>query len=159
MMEAGVLFQQLLGVDQVYANDHAQRTTELIHLPSQSFFLTLATAASIAFSLGLAYALYTLVLRIKFFPFMNILASVIAVGKKAGSIQCSNEAGFRRFCLKQDHTGSEAEASTRIQELLKIRRCRIEQELLNLIGSFCRKRSSCSIRIFCYTEAPDKKHK
>ena len=75
------------------------------------------------------------------------------------ALQCSNEAGFRRFCLKQDHTGSEAEASTRIQELLKIRRCRIEQELLNLIGSFCRKRSSCSIRIFCYTEAPDKKHK
>ena len=73
--------------------------------------------------------------------------------------QCSNEAGVRRFCLKQDHTGSEAEASTRIQELLKIRRCRIEQELLNLIGSFCRKRSSCSIRTFCYTEAPDKKHK
>ena len=87
-MEAGVLFQQLLGVNQVYANDHAQRTTtELIHLPSQSFFLTLATAASIAFSLGLAYALYTLVLRIKFFPFMNILASVIAVGKKVGPIR------------------------------------------------------------------------
>ena len=69
--------------------------------------------------------------------------------------QCSNEAGFRRFCLKQDHTGSEAEASTRIQELLKIRRRQIEQELLNLIGSFCQKRSSCSIRIFCYKEAPD----
>ena len=72
--------------------------------------------------------------------------------------QCSNEAGFRRFCLKQDHTGSEAEASTRIQELLKIRRCRIEQELHNLIGSFCLKRSSCSIRIFCSIEAPVKKH-
>ena len=42
----------------------------------------MATVVSIAFSLGLAYALYTLVLRIKFFPFMNILASVIAVGKK-----------------------------------------------------------------------------
>ena len=51
-------------------------------LPLKSFFLSLATAVSIAFSLGLAYALYTLVLRIKFFPFMNILASVIAVGKK-----------------------------------------------------------------------------
>ena len=56
------------------------------YTPSQSFFLTLATAASIAFSLGLAYALYTLVLRIKFFPFMNILASVIAVGKKGLSV-------------------------------------------------------------------------
>ena len=88
MTETGVLVHQLLGVDKVHANDHAQRTTtELIHIPPQSFFLTLATAASIAFSLGLAYALYTLVLRIKFFPFMNILASVIAVGKKAGSIR------------------------------------------------------------------------
>ena len=76
-------------VYQIPANDHAQRTTDLIHLPSQSFFLTLATAASIAFSLGLAYALYTLVLRIKFFPFMNILASVIAVGMKTGSIRCT----------------------------------------------------------------------
>ena len=77
-------------VYQINANDHAQRTTtELIHIPPQSFFLTLATAASIAFSLGLAYALYTLVLRIKFFPFMNILASVIAVGMKTGSIRCT----------------------------------------------------------------------
>ena len=73
-------------VYQIHANDHAHTTTDLIHLPSQSFFLTLATAASIAFSLGLAYALYTLVLRIKFFPFMNILASVIAVGKKGLSV-------------------------------------------------------------------------
>lgn len=47
---------------------------------TQSFFLSLATTVSIAFSLGLAYAIYTLVLQIKFFPFMNILASVIAVG-------------------------------------------------------------------------------
>ena len=82
-----MLVHQLLEVDQLHANDHAQRTTtELIHILPQSFFLTLATAASIAFSLGLAYALYTLVLRIKFFPFMNILASVIAVGKKGLSV-------------------------------------------------------------------------
>ena len=84
-----MLDEQLFGEDQIHPNDHAQRTTELTHLSSQSFFLTLATAASIAFSLGLAYALYTLVLRIKFFPFMNILASVIAVGMKTGSIRCT----------------------------------------------------------------------
>ena len=53
-------------------------------LPLKSFFLSLATTVSIAFSLGLAYAIYTLVLQIKFFPFMNILASVIAVGKTTG---------------------------------------------------------------------------
>jgi hypothetical protein len=48
---------------------------------TQSFFLTAATAISIVYSLGLAYAIYSVVLGIKFFPFMNILAAVIAIGE------------------------------------------------------------------------------
>ena len=44
-------------------------------------FLALATVAAVAFSLGLAYFVYTFVLGVKFFPFMNVLAVVIAVGE------------------------------------------------------------------------------
>ena len=42
--------------------------------------LTLASLSSILASLGLAYFTYTFVLRLTFFPFMNILAAVIALG-------------------------------------------------------------------------------
>ena len=45
-----------------------------------SLTLTLAALSSILASLGLAYFTYTFVLRLTFFPFMNILAAVIALG-------------------------------------------------------------------------------
>ena len=47
---------------------------------SQSFFLTLVTILAIVFALGWAYAIYTFILGIEFFPFMNILAGIIAIG-------------------------------------------------------------------------------
>ena len=47
-----------------------------------SLLLTVTTILAIVFSLGISYAIYTLVLRINFFPFMNLLAVVVAVGKK-----------------------------------------------------------------------------
>lgn len=46
-----------------------------------SGLLTLSTIMAVVFSLGISYAIYTLVLRITFFPFMNLLAVVVAVGK------------------------------------------------------------------------------
>ncbi len=49
---------------------------------THSFFLTLLTALTVVFSLGLATFIYHFVLRIEFFPFMNVLAVVIAVGMK-----------------------------------------------------------------------------
>ena len=49
---------------------------------TQSFFLTLATVCAVVFALGLAYAVYSFVFLIDFFPFMNVLAVIIAVGKK-----------------------------------------------------------------------------
>ncbi len=47
---------------------------------TQSFFLTLLTGLTVVFSLGSAAFLYHFVLRVDFFPFMNVLAVVIAVG-------------------------------------------------------------------------------
>ncbi|XP_011634830.1 protein dispatched [Pogonomyrmex barbatus] len=45
-----------------------------------SIILTIATIFAVLFSLGISYAIYTLVLNIQFFPFMNLLAIVVAVG-------------------------------------------------------------------------------
>lgn len=46
-----------------------------------SLFLTFMTIIAIIFSLGIAYFLYTLVFELNFFPFMNLLATVVAVGE------------------------------------------------------------------------------
>ncbi len=48
---------------------------------THSFFLTLLTCLTVVFALGLATFLYHFVLGVEFFPFMNVLAVVIAVGK------------------------------------------------------------------------------
>ncbi|EZA51791.1 hypothetical protein DMN91_003866 [Ooceraea biroi] len=45
-----------------------------------SIILTITTIFTVLFSLGISYAVYTLVLRITFFPFMNLLAIVVAIG-------------------------------------------------------------------------------
>ena len=42
---------------------------------------------AIAASLGTSYFFYTFVLNIKFFPFMNVLVAVIALGKMADTIK------------------------------------------------------------------------
>lgn len=48
---------------------------------SQSLFITIMTALAIVFSLGISYFMYTLIFGLNFFPFMNLLASVVAIGK------------------------------------------------------------------------------
>ncbi|XP_014252148.1 protein dispatched [Cimex lectularius] len=45
-----------------------------------SFFITIMTLIAIAFSLGISYFVYMLIFEFKFFPFMNLLASVVAIG-------------------------------------------------------------------------------
>ncbi|XP_069672503.1 protein dispatched [Periplaneta americana] len=45
-----------------------------------SLFVTIMTVIAIAFSLGISYFMYTLVFELRFFPFMNLLASIVAVG-------------------------------------------------------------------------------
>ncbi|KAL2743261.1 protein dispatched [Vespula maculifrons] len=54
--------------------------TLCIWIYTGSLLLTITTFFAVLFSLGISYAVYTLVLRIKFFPFMNLLAIVVAVG-------------------------------------------------------------------------------
>ncbi|KAK9890454.1 hypothetical protein WA026_010540 [Henosepilachna vigintioctopunctata] len=49
-------------------------------LYTKSFFLTLVTIIGIIFSLGISYFLYVLVFELKFFPFMNLLAIIVAIG-------------------------------------------------------------------------------
>jgi hypothetical protein len=46
-----------------------------------SLFVTIMTIIAITFSLGISYFMYTLVFELHFFPFMNLLASIVAVGK------------------------------------------------------------------------------
>ena len=52
-----------------------------------SLALTIASLTAIAASLGTSYFFYTFVLNIKFFPFMNVLVAVIALGKMADTIK------------------------------------------------------------------------
>ena len=47
-----------------------------------SLTLTLASLTAICASLGLAYFTYTFIFTLNVFPFMNILATVIALGKR-----------------------------------------------------------------------------
>lgn len=46
-----------------------------------SLFLTIMTIIAIVFSLGISYFMYMIVLDLQFFPFMNLLAIVVAVGR------------------------------------------------------------------------------
>ena len=46
-----------------------------------SFTLTIASLSSIGAALGLAYFTYTFIFNLTFFPLMNVLAMVIALGK------------------------------------------------------------------------------
>lgn len=48
---------------------------------TSSLLLTTTTILTVVFSLGISYTLYTMILKIKFFPFMNLLAIIVAVGE------------------------------------------------------------------------------
>lgn len=49
-------------------------------LYTKSLFLTIVTIIGIVFSLGISYFFYVLVFELKFFPFMNLLAIIVAIG-------------------------------------------------------------------------------
>lgn len=49
-------------------------------LYTKSLFLTIMTIIIIIFSLSISYFMYTLVFELRFFPFMNLLATVVAIG-------------------------------------------------------------------------------
>lgn len=74
------LFDRLLVSDSSLLLSGFAFITVCIWIYSTSIFLTITTILAVLFSLGISYAIYTLVLRINFFPFMNLLAVVVAVG-------------------------------------------------------------------------------
>ncbi|XP_023705263.1 protein dispatched isoform X3 [Cryptotermes secundus] len=45
-----------------------------------SLFVTIMTVIAVAFSLGMSYFMYTVIFELHFFPFMNLLATIVAVG-------------------------------------------------------------------------------
>lgn len=55
--------------------------TICIWIYTGSFIVTTAAICAVVFSLGVSYAFYTMVLRIQFFPFMNLLAIVVVIGE------------------------------------------------------------------------------
>lgn len=48
---------------------------------TNSLFITVMTLVANAFSLGVAYFIYTVVLELPFFPFMNLLAVIVLIGR------------------------------------------------------------------------------
>ncbi|XP_043605135.1 protein dispatched [Bombus pyrosoma] len=74
------LFNQLLVSDSILLLVGFAFVTVCIWAYTGSFLLTVTTIIAVIFSLGISYAFYTLILHIKFFPFMNLLAIVVVVG-------------------------------------------------------------------------------
>lgn len=82
-MELGLkstLFDKLLVSDSCLLLSGFAFVTICIWAYTSSIILTIATLLAVIFSLGISYAIYTLVIRVTFFPFMNLLAIVVAVG-------------------------------------------------------------------------------
>ncbi|CAL7936449.1 unnamed protein product [Xylocopa violacea] len=75
-----ILFDRLLVSDSILLLIGFIFVTFCIWAYTGSLLLTVTTITAVIFSLGISYALYSLVLHIKFFPFMNLLAIVVAVG-------------------------------------------------------------------------------
>ncbi|XP_076237082.1 protein dispatched [Calliopsis andreniformis] len=74
------LFDRLLVSDSILLLTGFAFVTFCIWIYTGCLLLTVTTIIAVIFSLGISYAVYTLVLHIKFFPFMNLLAIVVAVG-------------------------------------------------------------------------------
>ncbi|OAD58699.1 Protein dispatched like protein 1, partial [Eufriesea mexicana] len=74
------LFDRLLVSDSILLLIGFAFVTVCIWAYTGSLLLTVTTITAVIFSLGISYAFYTLVLHIKFFPFMNLLAIIVAVG-------------------------------------------------------------------------------
>lgn len=74
------LFNSYLLEDASYLLFSLVLITLLVWAYTASLTITIASLSSIAASLGLAFFTYTFILRLTFFPFMNVLAAVIALG-------------------------------------------------------------------------------
>ena len=75
-----VLFSEYLIEDALYMAVALILISLAILAYTRSMFITVATLLAIIYALSLAYFIYTFICGIKFFPFMNMLAVVIAIG-------------------------------------------------------------------------------
>lgn len=75
-----ILFDDCLRIDSWLMGLGFLFVLACIWLYTKSFILSLMTMCAIVFSLGLAYFIYSLVFKMSFFPFMNLLAVVVIVG-------------------------------------------------------------------------------
>ena len=75
-----VLFSEYLIEDALYMACALILISLAILAYTRSMFITVATLLAIIYALSLAYFIYTFICGIKFFPFMNMLAVVIAIG-------------------------------------------------------------------------------
>ena len=91
---ASLYFTELVsaGLKGILFNEYLVRDTWMIGaggvfvllctwLYTGSLFVTIMMVIAIVFSLGISYFMYTLVFELRFFPFMNLLASIVAIGK------------------------------------------------------------------------------
>lgn len=75
------LFEEYLIHDTFYVGLAGCIIFIFIWMYTASFFVTLMTVLAIAFSLAISYFMYVTVFSIPFFPFMNLLTVIIAIGK------------------------------------------------------------------------------
>ncbi|CAH1377826.1 unnamed protein product [Tenebrio molitor] len=82
-MEFGIkdaLFDECLLRDAWLMTSGALFVLLCMWLYTESLFLTIMTIIAIIFSLGISYFIYMLVFELSFFPFMNLLAIIVAIG-------------------------------------------------------------------------------
>ncbi|KFM82675.1 Protein dispatched-like protein, partial [Stegodyphus mimosarum] len=82
-MELGLkykLFVDCLLHDTLYVAMAGILIFVLLWMYSSSFFVTFMTICSVAFSVGMAYFMYTVIYQIEFFPFINLLTIIIIIG-------------------------------------------------------------------------------
>jgi hypothetical protein len=74
------LFDKLLLRDAGLVIAAAGAVLLLVLFYTSSLIITIVTICTVSSSLIIAYFLYTFVFRISFFPYMNVLSCIIAVG-------------------------------------------------------------------------------
>lgn len=87
----GVLFDQFLLSDTVFVAAAGLVIVALVCVYTGSLLVTMATVSAVALALSGAYFVYTSLLALSFFPFMNVVAAVIVVALGADDtfIVCS----------------------------------------------------------------------
>ena len=74
------LFDKLLIADCVFLGIGGGIVVLLMWCYTGSLFITVVTMLTVVCAIIIAYFIYTFILEIEFFPYMNVLTTVIAIG-------------------------------------------------------------------------------